>query len=517
MSKLPVFEGHPRRVSIGHCPSDIFPAALASMRCTDSIGVHLLSIHRERYFRRVKRFVSRLYRLSIRMLRGSASPDTIVSTVRAPAHGCQLLSFAAFEAFRFSGIVAQLRAASPGNVVYVGWAGYSGNAIHQVSRRLNVLAAMVPVFSQSESDRVSLSAERAFVSTLLGIGVKEPQCLYFQMRHYARGRLPRLVGAYRGWKRVIRETSPSSVIVSSLGNLESQLPAIAARESGVRSFSIPHGGVCLVDFQQQADVICCPNIPQALAWRDAGYDGKKVMLCRNIVAEHEYPHASASARRDLECSYDEVADRELSIVILTSAMTPYVNRILPSLSIRGNAQTAQLLWAIPSDLLDIIKLKLKPHPGVPETELFSKNAQSSQIEIVAKDVNLRVILEEADIVVAKNYVGTALIHAVQLCKPVILLWPDLILGEDGRDQLSPIAYYWRDCGMLVRDREAFWPLIRKMTVNKDELLRVAEHTASWGKKNLDDSDLPAITDVINGSAECCEAGRERCTALEAIE
>lgn len=92
--------------------------------------------------------------------------------------------------------------------------------------------------------------------------------LSFQYDHIFSVLVPQVLRAYIDITRVLDDLEPSLVLVASHG-FHSRAAALAARERGVRSVFVPHGGALVLAYSANADAVWAWGTLQAALFRDA--------------------------------------------------------------------------------------------------------------------------------------------------------------------------------------------------------------------------------------------------------
>jgi hypothetical protein len=148
----------------------------------------------------------------------------------------------------------------------------------------------------------------------------------------------------------------------------------------------------------------------------------------------------------------------------------------------------------PSDITQRLFLRIKVHPKRPELELFAAVGGQLSQKVLPINCELRSALHETDLVVAVNYYGSALVHALRSGKPVILFYTDSLIGETGRTESAKLFF---PAGTLVKNATDFWSLVREFFTHPDLAERMRLKTQDFCRENLDDSNYPSIGEVLD--------------------
>ncbi len=499
--KILCTSGRNKRKSIGHSPADVYPSVLVSMASDSTIKVNVLCFFNSilSLLKSIK-CIKMLFR-KLKYILYRVNQIDLLNYNKLTHYNSHILSCASFEIFRFSSIVQEFHSICFDSLKVVGLAGVRGKEFQQIykkitkkhlrkNKKLYLKTFDGPkLIKKYDTAHISMAAEKALNNTLFDLGLHNINPLFFQIKYYAYTRLPFLINSYFSWVKWCSDFSPISVTVSSLEYTESQLPALAAKRTGIRTFSIPHGGFSPANLLQQANYICCSSKLQALVWEDVGIESSRIYKCRGLVAKEEYPSFPVERNDELKL---------VSILVLCDPITPLTHRLLPRRSIREQVKTIQEIINIPDDMKTHVSIKVKTHPGYPETELFRLGVEGNDVSIVDKNADLHELLNSSDLVVAMNYLGTALIHAVKSGKPIILYWPNLNAMSFDRSELKSQTHYWQNCGLLVKERQDFWPLVQKLIHDEQYYEKARINTLNWYQKYIQDDDLPTLAEIIKG-------------------
>lgn len=330
---------------------------------------------------------------------------------------------------------------------------------------------------------------------------EEPlQCLHYHFEYYCRHRWPSLHGQYQAWQRLWEDSRPSVVIVSNLMDAESQLPAQAAHTQGIPSFSVPHGaGLVRAWDAIAAERVLYDVKAHRFVYSKSGIPDARLVPCRGLLTQDEYVTQSQTW---------EVKDPARKRVL---ALTdPLCQPGCLASTVGESAQIAALrvLSMCPRDLEDRLDVKFKVHPGWSDTGLFDAAGVDFKTAVFPPATRLEPLLVSVDIVIAVNYCGGGLVHALRAGTPVILFWLDPLLGAKSNVSHADV---FLSCGPLARSAGELWDLIRRFVNEPEFAERLSGQAEVFRSEFLDDSGYSVLADVIRGTIT------ERVNALSAVK
>jgi hypothetical protein len=308
-----------------------------------------------------------------------------------------------------------------------------------------------------------------------------------QFLYYCTYRWPLLVSTLRTWTDLWMDVRPRAVIVSGLQDLESQLPALAAKRMGIPTFAVPHGGV----FPTPSICDAVGNFlysfkPQKTFWESAGFNNVRLIPSRDLLPINEY-------KMERRASFDPRA--RCRILVLTS-LTTFPGCIAPSIAPRAQIEALRVLSNPPQDLRADIQIKFKTHPRYTEWGLFEAAGIDTDKFVVPADSSLAALLPSVDLVVSLNNIGSAAVHSLGVGKPVIYFFTDprRLIPE-----ISLLPQVFAFSGQFAHGCAEFWPLVTKFLT--DEAFGQEMRLQAWTyfKENLDDSLYPTIGEVISST------------------
>lgn len=301
--------------------------------------------------------------------------------------------------------------------------------------------------------------------------------LRFHFEYYCKQRWPKLVADFRYWCRLWNEARPDAVLVSSLYDSESQLPAEAAKRLGIPTFSIPHGGIQIPDNLLSTDYILYSYPIQRMIFERGGIQPHRQISCRDLVPENEYPAGSLQP----------FSKNGWRLLVLTNPCH-IAGNLAPEISIRDQITAFHVLDHPPEDIAERLSLNIKVHPGYPDWEIFAVVGGRLRQKVLPANSELRAVLKETDLVVAVNYYGSALIHALRSGKPIIFLCTT---------RQVPVRDLFHPSGTVVHKPEEFWSLVRNFFTDSALAKQMCLKAQEFCAENLHDRDYPNIGEVVD--------------------
>lgn len=303
-------------------------------------------------------------------------------------------------------------------------------------------------------------------------------------------RWPQLSSHLRAWKDFWSRSNATGLILSSLDDAENRIVAVGARSAGATVATVPHAEDLGYQNYTDVDLLLVGSSYQAAVYEQRGVAPSRILITPDAILEQEYPHSPAS---------DE-AGSGFRVLVLTAPLAqpglafPFIS---PSHQIDG-------LHAL-SDLHDpgAIEVRIKRHPGGAD-EGFVNGLQDVTPLCLPLGSRLHDELRDADVVVAFNYCGSALVHALRSRRPVILLWNDPTFG-----QLLPWkhASLFESGGALLRSLDDLRPLIQELSTDPGALTDLGRVAARFADRWLGRTGDP-IDEIIRLRCGHREEGRK---------
>jgi hypothetical protein len=306
----------------------------------------------------------------------------------------------------------------------------------------------------------------------------------FHFAYYATRRWPNLIDLSASWRRLWASRAPKVVIISTLEDARSQLPARSAAALGIPTVAIPHGASDVkYRGETSAGTVLHVNRLQGDAYRASGVPDHKLRGCRGIVMAHEYPLNS----------HVQVDPGTTRIVVLVDAVSYAApGRVLmDSLVMHGDQITALRSVAQKPDDLDV-QVLVKTHPAFPDFEIIRAAAPGLEDRLLPLDSDLVSLLSATDLVVAVNYVGSALFEVARARRPTILFWNSPMFW---RRNANPYVQLVKDLGVVVTDPQDLWPTVRGF-VNDLDVRSSLQRRADEFHRLVEEDGYPTLPEVL---------------------
>ncbi|MBI9087305.1 MAG: class I SAM-dependent methyltransferase [Desulfobacterales bacterium] len=306
----------------------------------------------------------------------------------------------------------------------------------------------------------------------------------FQFEYYCGFRLPVLAVNFRAWSGLWQAHRPAMVITSSLPDSESQLPALAADRAGIPTLSLPHGGFGAREQDCHARTVLYNCEPTRQVYVAAGIGEQRLRSCRDVIGENEYPTAS---QRVLH------SRKSWRILVLTNPVK--FDACLFNTTMIGSQMAAlEAMTDPPANLAGKVDLMIKTHPSRHDHPLFELAGGGLAEHVLPATVPLADALEQADLVIALNYLGTALIYALQARKPMVFFWNDPLLLR--RSHSFRHAHLMLPAGERVETGRDLWQIVEQFFTNPAFAQRLRNRADVFARTHLDTSAYDSLSDIV---------------------
>jgi len=316
--------------------------------------------------------------------------------------------------------------------------------------------------------------------------------LSFHFAYYLKYRWPHLLtNAMRVWANLWRTVQPQVVVSSSVGDPVQDLAVFTARTQGISTVAIPHGGITRsmsdVSF---AEHVLYENDVQKWHFEKEGVDGQCLLPVRGVLEENEYP---VEAMRAFSLT------KKCRILALTQV--PLDACLMGAVTLAAQLEALRAVSKPPSELAGRVEVAIKVHPGTTDLDMISLAGEEVEKRLLPLESELKSALAETDLVVAVNYSGTALVHALRYERPVIqiLTEADPILDHSGMPY-----HLFREGVTVVRSRNEFWTAVESFISNSDVAAEMRARAADYARKRLDYKRFPPFNDVLESILAACD-------------
>lgn len=307
----------------------------------------------------------------------------------------------------------------------------------------------------------------------------------FHFSHYASVRWPQQVSSLRGWELLWKQHRPSAVLVSSLDDARSQLPAVAAQRTGVRSMTLPHAAFYVKTGPDVAADRLLYHFPLQA----------KAFLAADVAAEKLQPvRPSGVNRRDFPVARDHHRPERL-LALVNPVSEDHPGRAISDQMIGHRDQVTALRALVepPGALEGLVQIDIKTHPLYPDLDLLEAAGLGDAVRVLDPAVDLRSALGECTLVIGVNYVGSALLDAALSGRPLIHLWTSPLLTEDGDHPYAPLV---APAATIVRDAQELWREVARLL--GDDSARAVEvaRGKDFALRELKSMESPTLLSVL---------------------
>jgi len=396
------------------------------------------------------------------------------------------------ELHRFAPVIQALQATYPDQVVFASISPEQ-NAPPKPAH-CDAIRGVIP----GRADNYRPEAGRAFMQGYGRLMQNSSACPWYPVLgalkshfefHLGR-RWPVLAGNLDAWMNLWRRHRPRAVIVSNLADPESQLPAAAADRLRIPTLSIPHGQVGR-PVNVEAGHVLYGSCLLKQAYRFAGVPEHRLYPSRALVNPEEYP------TRDVRTEPDRSRLNLLAVTIPVGYPETAYFITSPSSQVRALG----ILDRIPEDLKNRIALTIKPHPAMPDMEMIRSIGMDLARKTCDPDLSLDQLVARADLVIAVNCAGSAVMNILRMGKPLFYLWTDpLLKTQIGR---KAIDRKLGPAGLEYSSETEFWNGVRRYMGDTDFAGKLEARSQSFYRAHINDLRYPAIDEVV---ANCLAAG-----------
>lgn len=434
----------------------------------------------------------------------SRSSEDRQSTVEKEiSEGSIILVMGPEEEVRFSHLAVGLSNRFPGKVAAV-IAGARSSASTEIAEGWGVPVvygpkwpayrgiAALPASLLPQPDRKLaarfLSGYRTAVEAARGQPWQKPlEHLAHHFNYYCLYRWPYLVKEVLGfWRNLWRRSRPAGVVITSRDETVFALASIAARDMGIMSFCVPHGGNS--GFKRDCsplvnDWVLCNSPLQKSRFAMRGIPPERIVECRGLLAQNEYRMSPVPTF--------PTTDR-WRVLVLTEATGEGVN-LVKYTSLSAQAQALQIVTQAPDDIADRVEVRIKVHPHISDLEILEAAGSEVTSRVLPLKSDLHAALESADLVVGLNYRGTALIHAMGAGKPIVQLVTEPSPLWNRPDFPFEIL---RDGSAVAHTADEFWKILRSYLTSPQVADEMRCKSEAFYLEHLDDRGFPPWWDVV---------------------
>jgi hypothetical protein len=478
------FRSHSRRPAVYYSPSDahssLWEAELPGIAKSYKPPMTLVWYRVLRYTR------SRVGKV-VRVIRRWSTKESSAGSHPSALRGKVVLAFNPGEFHRFTPIIRQLCENLPGKIAAAILSPDQATA-DRIAAGWSIPVVCGPPSAPVDSSSLRQQFLRGYAH-VLDAASEQPwqkplKHLQFHFEYYCTQRWPMLVATLSFWSELWRVACPRAALVSALQDSESQLPAEAANHSDVPSLAIPHGAVMGGgEYVVPGECFLYSLLTQRAVFERSGVPAYRLIACRDVIVENEHPVIPVQMG---------ITGKAWRLLALTNPIG--FAGCLPATSPTAQLTALRTLDNPPTDIAKRLSLRIKGHPKYPELELFAAVSSTLPEKVLPPDSELKSVLRQTDLVVAVNYCGSALVHALRAGKAVIFFWTDPLIG---RAELQAHADLFLPAGTLVRGPAEFWSLVRGFFTDPELAEQMRLKAQKFHRDNLDDRNYPDISEVIS--------------------
>lgn len=407
------------------------------------------------------------------------------------------------EEFRFSTVLSQLKDGFPERVGVVIAAPYSAQSAEIASTwdipfmfgptwPVASWFACLPAWLLRISDRSLqerfLGAFQKVVETSAGQPWHKPVTeLEYHFRHYCCYRWPLLHHVnFAFWVRTWERFRPLAVLTTSRPEAVFRAAIVAANQAGIMTLTLPHGGVSGTDqpgASVDSDFILCNSPLLRSIFQKAGVEESRLLCCSGLLARNEYvvqPQAIFSS------------SERLRLLALTDPTDEGPN-LMKATTLLAQLTALRALVTPPADLADKVEVAIKVHPFISDLEMLEAAGEEVRNKVAPLDSDLHSALEETDLVVAINYRGTALMHAMLSGKPVV----SLLTEKDPLLNRADFRYDPFEEGTVVaRTPEDLWNTVGSYLHEARFAENARLKSERFAREMLDDGAFPSLCETL---------------------
>ena len=309
----------------------------------------------------------------------------------------------------------------------------------------------------------------------------------FHFNYYCKHRWPFLHKmTFPFWLQLWGAVKPALILVSNI-NAYYQSACVAAQQLGIPTALIPHGGV--QGFPRSltklllTDYVLYEGEHQRRTFEKAGASPSRLIGCRAILGKDEYP------TRTLRLT---PAQTKLRVVALLNPIADGQN-LIPLITARAQLEALRVLAAAPPDIEKKVDICLKVHPSYNDLGIITAASEDLPDKALPPESDLEQLLEETDLFVAVNYMGSALVPVLLAGKPCIYLLTESQVMLARPDWNLTLLM---EGTTLVRNGHDLWHTIRAFDSDPDVKFKMELKSRQYSEKYLDTSRLPTMPELI---------------------
>lgn len=313
----------------------------------------------------------------------------------------------------------------------------------------------------------------------------------YQFEYYFMYRWPRLVCASNSWKSLIRAVDPFVVFASNLQDSESQIPVEIAKQLGVTTFALPHGGARSVATPKPTPAhfqLFSSQIQYLRLSSLSNLEKENLQGCKGLVPDNVFEMQSNPMS----------FDHKLKILILTNNVGIQDN-VACLHSRKSQFEAYQLFDKLGKKYHTKVQFLLKTHPMYFDIPSLNMGIEESCLEVIPANSDLYTVLESVDFVLGLNYDGSALCHVLKRKKPMIHYWNDpFILNHLDTHESSDTLFDELDIIQTANELEI---QLQELMNNENKKTQLEETSIGFYDKFLSDTNYPDIHRIMENKLD----------------
>ena len=308
----------------------------------------------------------------------------------------------------------------------------------------------------------------------------------YHFKYYCFHRWPALYAMYEGWKILWEREQPSAVVVSSLLDAESQLPAVAANRYGIETFSLPHARFLSIENSQSGRQILYDFVPYRNDLEKVGVDPGRLVGCRDLLGSYPYP----TYRR---VAIEKKAINILALVGNTNGVVEDGDLLVPRVLASAQIEAIRCLANPPDELKESVQIKFKVHPVGAEMEMFELAGVNIDESLLPTDTDFTAALDSFDLVADINNTGTAVLSAINREMPLLMWWNGLVKRVNYNVEVL------LEAGESISDGREFWRCVSRIVDDGDYRKKLTGKSKAFKKKYMNTDRYPTLAQIIRRS------------------
>ena len=399
-----------------------------------------------------------------------------------------LITINSGEFYRFRPAIEQLYMYFPNKMASVLISpGYEKSIILANNISIPIISPIKSTYSNIDFEKKFINAYNKLVNKLETEYLKKIFCiLKFHFSYYCMHRWPVLAQNFQEWSKLWTYKRPKALVLSDLDDSESQIPAEAAKRKGIPTFSIPHSLGRGNHYNISSYTLLASSILKHREYEQLGIPSFRIRSSQLTVATNEY------------ISYDNISAFNKSKRVLILLDPVFIDNLVdpliePKAQIKAFDEIAAMIQKFSNNISFVVKV----HPKNSDIDFIASYNPFIIEKMLPLEADLESIVNSSDIVIAVNYVGTAIYHVVRFKKPIIFFWNDLFYKEIDKQLLIVDIEYFFNAGFLVEKGDELCDALTRFYTD----IKFAENLIAKVKKffynNFDFKNYSTVGEIVH--------------------